>query len=1521
MTFCLKPISLHKTLTFEKILGKLLLRHRWVKIGFLGLSQLHFLYADEAKSANLIVEEELVKPSLPQRVRVHKPGQAEKKEPTSDEVVLNFSGTELKNVLQVIHQQTGERFLFDEALLRGKSVTFYSGRPVRKSALMSTLTSILEIQNLALVRVGVGEDVIFKIVSSDKASKNTTPTYSNDTVHLIPNSDEIVTLLYKLQNLIPNNLVAPFNKMASIPDAVTAIEGSSLIKITDSAANVKRMVELIRVMDESEFQTVSETLKVEHVMASRLVEELQPMIDVENDKLARDIQTKMFNAQQKNSQVNNVLANIKPVRQIIVNAIDRLNSIFISGTTQQLKTMKLVIHSLDVPEEHRGRIAFYVTKNRTPSEILPLLQTIYGGSKTSSAFRGSRSQPLDAAVTTRKAGNSDVVFQADDTRSQLMVIAAEALQVHIQDMVQRLDEPEQNGITQVYPIVNVDINTIESQLKTLYSFSDKKKNALPFQIVNDTLHTSLIIRASEQVHQNIKDMLVQLDRAGEDKRVFKTYPLQFSDATETLSIVKNTLGYHSLKSGQGSNDILNADRNSNALVLLGLPQSHEQLKGLLASLDQATADKQVTQYYPLKFAKPEDVIKNLRELYPPTRTNKTTETDFSVTIDTPSRTLILKADRSKQEQFKETILKLDIDGEDVRMVKIYDLQYADPLETSRLLTEILGLGKGKLARNASPSSQNDIISVDATSSKLMVFGQNDTHNKVIEALMSIDVPNAERFQTVFYNITKAVPEALLANLVQFFSIHQKKDGVKDIYFTLNPSARVILVKALPEKQKEVAEAIRKFDISGTDPRQLVIYPLTYASAQDVAKKLQSILALQSSGSSNRRSTDLYPNIITSDDGNSSVVLFAVEEIHAVVKEALVKLDTTTAAEEQTVYYKVKNIPIMDAVYLLTEVFGLQSTAVPSSKKNKTTQEQLILDENSNTLIVIGSPKTNAKVKVFLEQVDVPGQGGNELKYYPIENTTSQDAAKTIEQLFGLPTKSTSVLGHVGGSIPLQRNPMVIPNVESNTIIVNAPRRTQEAVAAMLSSLGDISKLDKMTVRFYPLENTNANDIAGKIAELFSLKLGKSQALEVASGKNIAGNKQNTGSTALLRPLRPGSNEDDGGNQVAEVAAVPAPTAEAPSARSERNAFFFDGQPTIIPEVNLNAVILVAPNYLHEEVKKTLDTMDKRRPQVMVEVAIVEVTDGAELDFGIELSYNGSDGGGGTQFGITTPKAGPNLPASGGVNPNLAGGIAGVLRSNGSMPLVLRALQTDKRLKVKSTPVLLVNDNEKATFSSLQKEPTTTTTQSTSSTLIAFRAFEQAGTDLTITPHISQGEHIRLEIDLKVESFTGAPIQIGIPPPKSSNSLLTSVTVPDLQMVVIGGMVSEKISLKTEKVPLLGDIPLLGYLFKRQVNGSVQSKLYLFIKPHILRKDKFEDLRIISDDKINELNKLEKMNPPKGLDDEKAAKPTKPENNANPLQVVPSTNSSKEDATRRRSRAQDSDDATPPSPQHLDLDVQ
>jgi type II secretory pathway component GspD/PulD (secretin) len=1017
-----------------------------------------------------------------------------KQNPSPDEVVLNFSGTELKTVLQVVHQQTGERFLFDESLLRGKSVTFYSGRPIHKSSLMSTLTSILEMQNLALVRVGVGSDAIFKIVSSDKASKKTTPTYNNQTIDLIPDSDEIVTLLYKLHNLIPSHLVEPFGKMASIPNAITAIEGSSLIKITDTASNLKRMVELIVVMDEAEFQTQSETIKIQNTIASRLVQEIQPMVDVENDKLVREIQTKMMTNQRSNNRNQNNEQKVpsnSPAKPIVVSAIDRLNSIVISGTPQQVKNMTLVIRSLDVPDERRGMVVFYDVHQRIASDIIPILQTIYNGSGPQKTSASRTSRRGSTGPSSPNSGSQEIVFQADDGRSKIMVIAPESMLPSIENMITQLDEPGQDGQTQVYPVLNADIHVVESQLKALFSFSDKKKGASPFQIVNDALHSSLIIRASDQQHLEIKEMLVKLDRVGEEKRIFKTYPLSFTDATEMLSIVRNIFGYKNIKAGsaQENGDIFNIDRNANAIVLFGSPQSHEQLIELLATLDAMSIDKLVTQYYTLTFARPDDVVKNIRELYPTPKNKKNVDAELSITIDAPSHTLIIKAERSKQEQIKETIAKLDIEGDEIRTMKTYPLLHADPTEAAKMLMEIVGIKQQKFNRNS--DAVNDIISVDLGSSKLMVFGQLETHNKVVEALQSIDIPNSDRFQTIFYNIENADPQVLYSNLIQFFGINQKSGGSKDIYVTLNPSSRVVMVKALPDKQKEVAEAIKKLDINGTDPRQLIVYSLQFASAEEVSKKLQNLLALQSSaGKSGGRNIDPYPNIINADEGNSSIVLFALAELQLAAKETIEKLDIASAAEEQTVYYQVKHLPLMDAVYLLTEMFGLQSTAVPTAKKGKSSQEQLILDENSNTMIIIGTPKTHAKIKIFLDQVDVPGQGGNELKYYPIENTTALEAAKTIEQLFGLPTKSSSQFSRVGGTVPLQRNPMVIPNIESNTLIINAPHKTQLAIETMLSSLSDISKVDKMTVRFYPLENTNADDIAGKVAELFSLKLGK-----------------------------------------------------------------------------------------------------------------------------------------------------------------------------------------------------------------------------------------------------------------------------------------------------------------------------------------------------------------------------------------------------------------------------------------------
>lgn len=1358
-------------------------------------------------------------------------------------ILLNFSGAELRQVLQVIHMKTGERFLFDDKMVDGKKVNFFSDRPIQKSSLMATLTSILEIQGLALVRVGKGQDVIYKVVTTKDASKKTTPTFTNDTMSLIPDSDEIITLLYRLNTLSPSTLVDPLGKMASIPDALTAIEGSSILKITDAAANVKRMVRLIAVMDENDYKTVEQQVKVEHVLASTLVKELAPMIDVENQKLAKDLQAKMVKTNKRNKKAE--VAPLVPIRPIVVQAIDRLNAIYINGAPQQVEAIQAMIATLDQPEQKRTKVLFVETEHRKPSEIVPALNLIYASKASAQKSRGRR---RDSSATPQ----GDFNFQADDTLGRITVLAPPSHFDDIRQHIQIFDQDGEEGIVKPYPLEHIKAADLEKKITDLFSGTRQRRGSpKAFTIVRDDPNRSLIIRAPELMHRDIAKAIQKLDIAEKDQRQLKQYSLEYTDATETAQLLGNLLGHPLGRSKRGrhsqpapnTEEVITVDSNANALMVMATAQAHGEISELLKTLDKESKEKKVTQYYRLKHADPNNVSKNLRDLYPQPRGRRGVEPDMSITIDVPSRTLVIKAEVSQQLRIAETIAKLDVDGDDSRFMKSYPIKHADAREAARILMEVIGAPQ--ISRWRRPPANSDIITVDTASSSILVYAQQETQNKVLEAMTSIDIPNGDRYQTVFYSIENADPSTLYNNVREFFGSNRRRWGAPpEMYLSLNVQARTLMVKAPPEKQKEVADTIQKLDIGGTDPRLLKVYNLEYASPKDAQRVLQGLLNLSTSGRLRGRAPNPYPDLISIDEANSSIVLFALSKTHETVTQTLKELDVASSAEEQIVYYRTQHLPILEAVRLLSDMFGFQTG---QGRRGRSPQEKLILDENSNTMIITASPRTHAKIKEVLRQVDVSGLGENEMRFYPIENTTALDAAKMIEQLFGLPTKAPRSKNSGERGLPLQRNPMVIPNIESNTLIVNAPVKTHQAIEDMLQRLSDISKVDKMTVRFYPLENTNASNIASQISELFSLKLGVPQKETQKNGRNVSSSKKSSGG-AILRPLRP----DEEQQELANISSMPEQTGKS---HSDRNAFFFDGEPTVIPEVNLNSIILVAPSYLHEEVKRTLETMDKRRPQVMIELAIVEVTDGSDLDFGVEWSYLGSDGGVSTPFGLRQAGTGTGaLPLQGAATGTLEGVVAGVLRSNGSMPVMLNAVKQDKRMNIKSTPVLLVNDNEQAQFASLQEEPTTSTTQSNSSTAISFNGFVEAGTALTITPHISQGEYIRLEIDLKVESFTAAAISPGIPPPKSSSTLNTSVTVPDRQMVIVGGMVSEQMTDIDKKVPLLGDIPVLGNLFKRRGKGRTQSKLYLFISPKILRDDGFEDLKHITQQKTNELKK-------------------------------------------------------------------
>jgi len=423
--------------------------------------------------------------------------------------------------------------------------------------------------------------------------------------------------------------------------------------------------------------------------------------------------------------------------------------------------------------------------------------------------------------------------------------------------------------------------------------------------------------------------------------------------------------------------------------------------------------------------------------------------------------------------------------------------------------------------------------------------------------------------------------------------------------------------------------------------------------------------------------------------------------------------------------------------------------------------------------------------------------------------------------------------------------------------VNAPEEIHKEIKAVLEKLTSIGQLEKMTIRFYKLKNTDAGEVAAKIGNLFNITVGTPEQLA-----NRTARRTTRGGTSLRRGRTAAPGEEEEKKKKGEAGGKEAPPASEPSAapapkKAGRQEFFFEGESVVIPDMNLNSIILIAPDYIHKEVEKVLKTIDVRRPQVLFEVAILDVSSGGTLNLGTEFTTIDRQGAsnlrghGFTNFGVAGRKGGTQggFPDQTTVPGNVPGLFVGVSKGKvGNIPFLIRLLQENNDVNIRSTPLLLVNDNQQAVFSSLEEQPTTTTSQGTATTKISFGGFVEAGTILTITPHVSEGNYIRVDIDLKVENFHGESPAPGIPPPRASNQLTTSITVPDNRTVVIGGLATTKKTKVTRGVPILKDIPLLGLLFSSLSDEETTSRLYLFLRPQILNDVDFKDLKKISDEK-------------------------------------------------------------------------
>ena len=432
--------------------------------------------------------------------------------------------------------------------------------------------------------------------------------------------------------------------------------------------------------------------------------------------------------------------------------------------------------------------------------------------------------------------------------------------------------------------------------------------------------------------------------------------------------------------------------------------------------------------------------------------------------------------------------------------------------------------------------------------------------------------------------------------------------------------------------------------------------------------------------------------------------------------------------------------------------------------------------------------------------------------------------------------------------------------DEGMLIVTGSEVVHKRVEALIKEF-DIPGLEgeASLVRFYKLMNTTASDV---LATIRGLNIGEVASAEPGTGR---------GESSLSKPgeVFTGPNAPPGGPG-AELPKPPSyrEPAKEPTSRPvaggtqmlsrlgsvEKNGLAGEsGRSKVTIDQNTNSIIVIAPPDIQRIYKQLIAMLDRRRPQVIIEATLVTLDTSNNFSLGVELSKAGGAGDARryltfSSFGLSTPDL-----DSGALTLKPGIGFNGVMVGADTLNVVIRALETSGKSKVLSAPKILINDNATATLSSVSESPFTSVNASNTVATTSFAGYASAGTTVTLTPHISEGDHLQLKYSITLNSFTGESSG-SVPPPRQTNQISSDVTVPGGQAVIVGGLTREDLQHTVSSIPWLGKAPILEYLLGNRSDTHAQSTLFVFIRPMILRDDEFEDLRYYSDREL-ELAKL------------------------------------------------------------------
>ncbi|MGD0786048.1 MAG: hypothetical protein ABR969_09570 [Sedimentisphaerales bacterium] len=503
---------------------------------------------------------------------------------------------------------------------------------------------------------------------------------------------------------------------------------------------------------------------------------------------------------------------------------------------------------------------------------------------------------------------------------------------------------------------------------------------------------------------------------------------------------------------------------------------------------------------------------------------------------------------------------------------------------------------------------------------------------------------------------------------------------------------------------------------------------------------------------------------------------------------------------------------------------------PQSTSSKGTGGVFIdFDKRTNRVLMIGLTSEIAAVDKIIDSLDVPQQDLRVIREYEIQYVDINKVLEALKELdvitgvatAGKPSGARTVAGPPGAAQPAPAaeaasggvasidQPQVVTLESTNSLLVNATPEQHIQVSRIISYVDREPVQAAIPYKIYRLENQEPEKLAevlnGLIEKTVKDKEGKIQQTVKYTEENIA----------------------------------------------------------IVPDKGTFSLIVYASRKNQEWIGNLIKSLDRRRPQVLIDVSLVEVTQDNEFNYDLDVLTTATNAvanniaikgltltGTGTSATLPFPSTSPQKTLLEGGFFDTSGNTRGFY-NNGKIQALLALMDKKGYGRVLARPKILVNDNEKGTISTENTTyisqqtnatlpgTTTGTTTTTSDTVLVSQNYTPytAKIELDITPQISEGDLLRLEIKMQRSDFiAGQSGSTSGPPDQKSSNVNTIVTVPDGSTIILGGLIKLNQSKGGNKVPGLGDVPIIGTLFRTYNKTQNDDKLYIFVKANIIRPE-------------------------------------------------------------------------------------